>query len=263
MRRSLSTVWVPPKCHLVERKRKPGRGVWTLFPDLFRQAERWRKEGKCTLRGKCTPTHPKKETFHFLSARWNVSGKKHFFPFLVNHVFHFWDDIERLCGDHFRPPGFRQSATPRKESGSPVEGPERFFRKRSARRKDGGKKANVHYAVNVRLPMSPDRPPPIDHHVAPESVVACCISALRWARPLKTSTSDTWPFDRQRRPLASFLDDLVRCSKSNPPGAGMRRARTLTWRLRGVRAAPRLRCNGSTMRNHETATILSAQPAAC
>ena len=79
--------------------------------------------------------------------------KKHFFPFLVTHIFHFWYDIERLCGDHFRPSGFRQSATPRKESGSPVEGPERFFRKRSARRKDGGKKANAHYAVNVRLPM--------------------------------------------------------------------------------------------------------------
>ena len=57
VRRSLLTVWVPPKCHPAERKRKPGRGAWTLFPETFRQAERWRKEGKCTLRGKCTPTH--------------------------------------------------------------------------------------------------------------------------------------------------------------------------------------------------------------
>jgi hypothetical protein len=57
----------------------------------------------------------------------------------------------RLCGGHFRPSGFRQSATWWKESGTSVEGPERFFRICSARRKDGGKKVNVHCEVNVRL----------------------------------------------------------------------------------------------------------------
>ena len=75
----------------------------------------------------------------------------HLVPALRTRTFHFWYDIERLCGDHFRPSGFRQSATWWKESGTSVEGPERFFRICSARRKDGGKKVNVHCEVNVRL----------------------------------------------------------------------------------------------------------------
>jgi hypothetical protein len=65
----------------------------------------------------------------------------------------------RLCGGHFRPSGFRQSATWWKESGTSVEGPERFFRICSARRKDGGKKVNVHCEVNVRDLVPALRPP--------------------------------------------------------------------------------------------------------
>ena len=65
----------------------------------------------------------------------------------------------RSCGDHFCPPEFRQSATWWKECGSPVEGPEGFFRICSARRKDGGKKVNVHCEVNVRDLVPAPRPP--------------------------------------------------------------------------------------------------------
>ena len=64
------------------------------------------------------------------------------FPFLVWHRDCAEITFDRL-GSAKVPPG-----------GKSVEGPERFFRICSARRKDGGKKVNVHCEVNVRLPMS-------------------------------------------------------------------------------------------------------------
>ena len=59
---------------------------------------------------------------------WQVPKERPRSGATAPRTFHFWYGIERLCGDHFRPSGFRQSATWWKESGTSVEGPERFFR---------------------------------------------------------------------------------------------------------------------------------------